>query len=83
MANLLEVLDYTGSVLDEGRQFDVVYLDISRTFETISHVFCYKNYEKLDFFGSLLQWFQSYLTNRHQRMHACISEQGRIQGKSA
>jgi rRNA processing protein Gar1 len=70
VTNLLEVLNYIGSILDVGGQVDAVYLDISKAFDKINHKHLLHKLRMDGFGGSLLQWFQSYLTNRHQRVTA-------------
>ena len=37
MTQLVEVLDYIGSRLDNGGQVDVIYLDMSKAFDKVSH----------------------------------------------
>ena len=36
-SNLLEVLDHVGSVLDDGKQVDMIYMDVSKAFDKVSH----------------------------------------------
>ena len=35
--NLLEALDHIGSLLDSGSQVDIIYLDMSKAFDKVSH----------------------------------------------
>ncbi|CAB3992988.1 Hypothetical predicted protein, partial [Paramuricea clavata] len=70
VTNLLEVLNYIGSILDVGGQVDAVYLDMSKAFDKVNHKHLLHKLRMAGFGGSLLQWFQSYLTNRHQRVTA-------------
>jgi hypothetical protein len=35
--DVLEVLDYIGSILDGGKQTDVVYMDMSKVFDKVNH----------------------------------------------
>ena len=64
-SNLLEVLDHVGSLLDDGKQLDMIYIDMSKTFDKVNHR-CLL--QKFGFGGSLLQWFSSYLLVRYQRV---------------
>jgi hypothetical protein len=41
---LLEVLDYIGSLLDGGKQTDVVYMDMSKAFDKVHQRITRKNY---------------------------------------
>ena len=66
---LLEVLDYTGSLLDGGKQTDVVYMDMSNAFDKVHHKYLISKLRKVyGISGKLLRWFESYLTNRKQRV---------------
>ncbi len=66
--NLLEVFDYIGRILDNGGQVDTIYLDMSKAFDRISHQNLIIKLRNCGFGGSLLKWFQSYLTDRCQRV---------------
>jgi hypothetical protein len=64
----LEVLDYIGSELDTGGQVDAIYLDLSKAFDKVSHSRLKQKLRMAGFGGNLIQWFDSYLTNRQQRV---------------
>ena len=34
---LVEVLDYIGSLLDSGKQTDIIFMDMSKAFDKVSH----------------------------------------------
>ena len=68
VTNLLEVLDYTGRILDNGGQVDTIYLDMSMAFDRISHRKLINKLKNCGCGGSLLKWFASYLTGRRQRV---------------
>jgi hypothetical protein len=64
---LLEVLDYIGSLLDGGKQTDVVYMDMSKAFDKVHHKYLIsklRNVYTYGISGKLLRWFESYLLNR-------------------
>ena len=66
---LLEVLDYIGSLLDSGKQIDVVYMDMSKAFGKVHHKDLLSKLKNV--YGiqdTLLCWFESYLLNRKQRV---------------
>lgn len=54
--------------MDSGGQIDAVYLDMSKAFDKINHERLTHKLSVAGFGGRLLQWFQSYLTNRSPRM---------------
>ena len=67
VSQLVEVFDKIGSQLDRGKQIDVIYLDMSKAFDKVSHkrlLLCLREY---DFGGNILNWFQSYLQDRRQQ----------------
>ena len=67
-SNLLEVLYHTGTLLDKGGQVDMVYMDMSKAFDKVCHHRLLSKLHKFGFGRNLLQWFQSYLTDRRQRV---------------
>jgi hypothetical protein len=56
--------------LDVGGQVDAVYLDTSKASDKVKYKHLLHKLRMAGFGGRLLQWFQSYLTNRHQRVTA-------------
>ena len=36
-SNLLEVLDHVGPLLDDGKQVDMIYMDMSKAFDKVNH----------------------------------------------
>ena len=65
-SNLLEVLDHVGSLLDNGKQVDMIYMNMSKAFVKVNHGFLLQKFHEFGFGGSLLQWFSSYLMGRCQ-----------------
>ena len=65
---LFEVLDKIGSLLDSGRQTDVVFLDMSKAFDKVNHAVLINKLRKYNIGASLLKWFSSYLHGRQQRV---------------
>ena len=55
--------------LDKGLQTDVVFMDISKGFDTVDHSkLLQKLFQDFGLSGSLLLWFQIYLSGRFQRV---------------
>ena len=68
VTNLLDTLDYVGSFLDSGGHIDVIYMDMSKAFDTVDHgLLIQKLQADYGFGGNLLRWFQCYLEN-HKRV---------------
>lgn len=66
VSNLLEYQLGLSSALEDRKQVDVIYTDISEAFDRLSHDFLTAKINALGIHGDLLQWFISYLTNRKQ-----------------
>ena len=49
---------------------DIIYLDMSKAFDKVSHRKLLTSLQQHGFGGSLLAWFDSYLHNRLQRVTA-------------
>ena len=54
VTQLVEVLDYIGSRLDNGGQVDVIYLDMSKAFDKVSHRKLLRKLRDYGFNGKLL-----------------------------
>ncbi|CAB4033772.1 Hypothetical predicted protein, partial [Paramuricea clavata] len=65
---LVEVLHYIGSILDSGKQTDIIFMDMSKAFDKVSHTALINKLQQYNIGGSLLQWFTSYLRDRQQRV---------------
>ena len=64
----LGVLDHVGSLLDDGKQVDMIYMDMSKAFHKVNHGCLLQKLHEFGFRGSLLQSFSSYLMDRYQRV---------------
>ncbi len=67
ITQLVDVLERIGRELDRVKQIDVLYLDMSKAFDKVSHATLLHRVRQFGFGGNILKWFRSYLTNRHQR----------------
>jgi hypothetical protein len=68
VTNLLEVLVYIGTCVDNGGQVDMLYLDMSKAFDRINHKRLIRKLSNSGISCNLLNWFESYLTDRRQRV---------------
>ena len=62
------ILDFTGNILDsinKGQYVLGLFLDMSKAFDSISHVTLYRKLEFYGIRGSVLLWFRSYLSDRY------------------
>ena len=67
-AQLLSTLQTIGKNLDKGLQTDVVFMDISKAFDTVDHTRLLQKLRDFGLSGSLLLWFGNYLSGRFQRV---------------
>ena len=68
VTQLVEVIDYIGSLQDSGKQTDVIYLDMSKAFDKVQHSLILDKLRQYNISGDLLNWFTSYLRGRRQRV---------------
>ena len=67
-STLPQLLTFLNHILKAQNQTDVIYLNISKVFDSIPHNELLVKLHKLGFRGKLLSWFQNYLTNRDQKV---------------
>ncbi|CAB4002105.1 Hypothetical predicted protein [Paramuricea clavata] len=67
-SQLLSTLHKIGKDLDKGLQTDVVFMDISKAFDTVDHSKLLQKLRDFGLSGSLLLWFENYLSGRCQRV---------------
>ena len=67
VTQLIEVFDKIGKQLDRGKQIDVIYLDMSKAFDKVSHKRLLLRLREFGFGGNILNWFRSYLQDRRQQ----------------
>ncbi len=65
---LLIVLHEIITNLDKNLQTDIIYLDFSKAFDSVSHKLLIHKLRSFGFCGPLLHWFENYLTGRTQRV---------------
>ena len=66
VTQLLAFYHEIGQSLDEGLQSDIVYLDLAKAFDSVSHQRLLLKLSQYGVSGKLLQWFESYLGGRGQ-----------------
>ena len=65
---LIALLDTCHKGLDEKEEVILILLDISKAFDKVWHPGLLFKLKQLGISGSLLTWFDSYLSNRRQRV---------------
>ena len=67
-SQMLNFIHEIGNSLDNSEQTDIIYLDFSKAFDSVSHACLLHKLELFGISGELLMWFKSYLSNRFQRV---------------
>jgi hypothetical protein len=62
--NLICLTDYLNKVLDMQKQADVIYIDLSKAFDSINHKILLNKLDHLGFGNHLKQFFYTYLRDR-------------------
>ncbi|PKU39004.1 rna-directed dna polymerase from mobile element jockey-like [Limosa lapponica baueri] len=68
LTNLIAFYDVITGWLDEGRAADVIYLDLSKAFDTVSHNILIRKLRKCGLDEGAVRWIESWLCDRTQRV---------------
>ncbi|KAK4814242.1 hypothetical protein QYF61_012738 [Mycteria americana] len=68
LTNLISFYDKVTHLVDEGKAVDVVYLDFSRAFDTVSHSILLEKLAAHGLDGCPLRWVKNWLDGRAQRV---------------
>ena len=69
LTNLSCYKDFITTSLDQGYQVHAIYTDFNKAFDSVCHEYLlHKMSTQFGIFGNDLKWFQSYLSNRFQRV---------------
>ncbi|KAK4826385.1 hypothetical protein QYF61_008056 [Mycteria americana] len=68
LTNLISFYDKVTSLVDEGKAVDVVYLDFSKAFDTVSHSILLEKLAAHGLDGCTLRWVKNWLDGRAQRV---------------
>ena len=71
---MIEFLDGCTKWLDEGRSFDILYLDFQRAFDKVCHKRLVKKLEAAGIGGKVLDWLKDWLRERRQ----CVRVEGEL-----
>ena len=75
-STLQQMLIFTDQFINSPLQTDVIYLDISEAFDSMSHSILLIKLWSMGITGTLWSWFKNYLTNCYQRIsiNNCYSD---------
>ena len=65
---LIDISNYFGRALDNGKEIRVVFCDISKAFDRVWHKGLLSKLKQYGISGNLLNWFCDYLSERSQRV---------------
>ena len=65
---LIDLYDTFAKAIDDGKEIRVIFCDISKAFDRVWHEGLLFKLRRMGITGSLLEWFSSYLDQRHQRV---------------
>ncbi|KAJ7406581.1 RNA-directed DNA polymerase from mobile element jockey-like protein [Willisornis vidua] len=65
--NLIAFYNETTTWMDDRRAVDIVYLDFSKTFNTVSHDILIDKLRKCRLRGGKMRWTENWLTSKSQR----------------
>ncbi|KAK4826282.1 hypothetical protein QYF61_007129 [Mycteria americana] len=68
LTNLISFYDKVTHLVDEGKAVDVVYLDFSKAFDTVSHSILLEKLAAHGLDGCTLRWVKNWLDGRAQRV---------------
>ncbi|KAK4816533.1 hypothetical protein QYF61_017734 [Mycteria americana] len=68
LTNLMSFYDKVARLMDEGKAVDVVYLDFSKAFDTVSHSILLEKLAAHGLDGCTLRWVKDWLDGRAQRV---------------
>ena len=68
VTNLLECLDIITQALNCGHSIDLIFLDFAKAFDKVWHRGLLLKLKTLGFNGKILDWIESFLSNRTQRV---------------
>ncbi|KAK4832451.1 hypothetical protein QYF61_023175 [Mycteria americana] len=68
LTNLISLYDKVTHLVDEGKAVDVVYLDFSKAFDTVSHSIVLEKLAAHGLDGCTLRWVKNWLDGRAQRV---------------
>ena len=66
--NLLKIIRQIYQDVNDGNDTCLVFLDVSKAFDKVWHEGLLFKIKQMGITGSLLDWLQSYISERHQKM---------------
>ena len=67
-STLQQMLIFLNYIVNNPTQTDIIYLDIRKAFDSVSHSIMLNKLWSVGITGGLWAWFREYLTNRFQKV---------------
>jgi len=61
-----QLILFLSNIFNSHHQLDVIFLDISKAFDTVSHSLLLSKLLSFNISGEIWSWFRAYITNRYQ-----------------
>ena len=74
--NMLEFLNRTTKWMDEGRSFDIIYLDFAKAFDKVCHKRLLLKLGEIGIGKKIINWIGNWLSGRRQR----VKVEGKLSG---
>ena len=68
MTNLLTSIEDWSTAIEEGKMFDLIYMNFSKAFDSVPHVRLMSKLNALGIDGEILGWIEAFLSNRKQQV---------------
>jgi hypothetical protein len=68
ITQLVQVIHNVGLCLDKNIQYDIIYLDFAKAFDSVDHQILLRKLKSYGVTGRLLDWFRDNLSGRTQRV---------------
>ena len=68
MTNLIEFMNVTTKWFDQGKCFDIIFLDFSKAFDVVCHKRLMIKLEAIGIRGKVLRWIKDWISKRRQRV---------------
>ncbi|GAB0207904.1 mitochondrial enolase superfamily member 1 [Grus japonensis] len=68
LTNLVSFYDKVTHLVDQGKPVDVIFLDFSKAFDTVSHSILLDKMSSIQFDKNIARWVSNWLTGRAQRV---------------
>ena len=72
---MVDITNNIGNVLDDGKEFRIVFWDVSKSFDKVWHRGLLNKLKKYGFDGNIIIWLEHYLQDQlqHVAINGCYS----------